>query len=182
MEATQLSKSTRKTAEFSRFWTTATKEWVALNNKLLQKNHDRSFLTTLLEPLFNNKKTIHRGETLNFENWTKKGITHVIDFLTNKNIDTVTTKSLEDIKKTIAGDPRVPIQYNIIYNAIPKNMKCNLILKYNREQFRQATTLKQNINHNKAEQIRKLSNKQLRDLTGQSEGIQISGKEFWKKK
>ena len=99
-------------------------------------------------------------------------------------MNTITIKSLEEIKNIITGDPRLLIQYNIIKNAIPLDIKGNLIIKYNEEHFKQALELKQNTNKRSKdlERIMKMTNRELRKLIAKNETVRISGKELWKKR
>ena len=82
------------------------------------------------------------------------------------------------------NDPRITIQYNTLRAAIPKNMVCNLIREYNKEQYNSAIVQKQKqiSEHIEIRKIKDMSSSELRTKLAYQEDLSICGKEFWKRK
>ena len=145
------------------FWRQVLKTTIDLNaSRQVEKVHT--------EPIWNNKNITYKGNPIYYQQWAKAGINHTQDMWSNGNILT-----FEEIEDRIGAHAGLMLQYNVVYNAVPRLWKTEL----NRDL--QTYPIAKDI-YTEAGYLSKLSNKKIREIFVKRQNFEICAVQFWKRK
>lgn len=147
----------------SYFWRQVLTATLHINaNRLVEKAHT--------EPLWNNKNITFKGRPMYYPQWAKAGINHLQDMWSNGSILTY-----DEIKERVGAHAGLMLQYNVVYNAVPRQWKTELNLDT------QTYPIVSDIN-TEAGYLSKLSNKKIREIFIHKQNFEICAVPFWRRK
>ena len=97
------------------FWRKVLEVWIE-NNKVTDEESNM-----LSEVIWNNDKVQYRGRTVLFQDWIKSGIIYLKDMVEYGQI-----MSYNRVLEIVGESPGRLLEYNVVYNALPKDWQLNL--------------------------------------------------------